>query len=49
MALRADLDAQLFLRRAGGENFTAGAVNGSLLVVGMDLCFHEFNLGAVGA
>src|SRR6266850_895054 len=42
MALRADLDAQLFLGRAGGPRLAAGAMHLNLVVLGMDLCFHEF-------
>ena len=38
-----------FLRGTGGEYLTAGAMNRSLLVFRMDLCFHEFNLNTVDA
>src|SRR5205807_5887306 len=41
MALRADLDAQLFLGGAGRPRLAACAVDGNLLILGMDVCFHE--------
>src|SRR5205085_10172778 len=41
VALRADLDAQLLPGRAGGPGLAAGAVHLNLVVLGMDLCFHE--------
>src|SRR5947209_9246605 len=42
MALRADLDAQLFLGGAGRPRLAAGAVHLHLMILRMDLCFHEF-------
>src|SRR5256885_1977546 len=42
MALRADLDAELFLGRARRPHFAARAMDLNLLILGMDLCFHEF-------
>src|SRR6266550_6448585 len=42
MALRADLDAQLFLGGVGGPGLAAGAMHLDLVILGMDLCFHEF-------
>ena len=41
VALRADLDAQLFPGRAGGPGLAAGAVDRNLLILRMDLWFHE--------
>src|SRR5438874_2692061 len=41
MALRADIDADLRLRAAGGECVAAGTVHLANLVFGMDLGFHE--------
>ena len=40
MALRANLDAQLFFSRAGGPRFAAGAVRLNLLIFRVNLWFH---------
>src|SRR5437764_2994423 len=40
MALRTDLDAQLFFRRAGGPRLAAGAVRLNLLIFRVNLWFH---------
>src|SRR5260221_12354827 len=41
MALRADVDAQFFLCGAGRPRLAACAVNRNLLILGMNVCFHE--------
>src|SRR5438132_9945044 len=42
MAVRANLDAQLFPGRARRPPCAAGAVDLNLLVLRMNACFHEF-------
>src|SRR5207247_4087057 len=44
MALRADLDAQLLLRRTGRPRLAASAVDLDLMILRMDLCFHGLTL-----
>ncbi len=43
VALRADIYAQLFFGRTGGEGFTARALNGCFNIIRMDSCLHVYH------
>src|SRR5438093_10472955 len=45
VALRADLDAQLLLRRSGRPRLAAGTMDLDLMILRLDLCFHELTSG----